>query len=193
MKKIFTMTEKSLGMYDMLLKVENEGLSQMKASELLGISDRHFRRLLKAYREQGAAALASKKAGRPSNHRTKPEIRAKAVELLKTRYMDCGPTLHITKFKTVEGIKLSKETIRKIMIEEGLWEPRKRKRLKLYQKRTRRSAQGELVQVDGSLHAWFEKRGPKCCLLASIDDATSRLQYLKLVLSETTRDYLLFF
>lgn len=187
------MTEKSLAVYDMLIKVENEGLSQMKASELLGISDRHFRRLLKAYREQGAAALASKKAGKPSNNRIKPAIRAKVVELLKTRYVDCGPTFAYYKLKTVEGITLSKETTRKIMVEEGLWESKKRKRIKLYQKRTRRSSKGELVQVDGSPHAWLEDRGPKCCLLASIDDATSDLQHLKFVPSETTRDYLLFF
>jgi len=193
MRKIFTMTEKNLSVYNMLLKVENEGLSQMKASELLGISDRHFRRLLKAYREQGAAALVSKKAGKLSNNHTKPAVRAKVVELLKTRYVDCGPTFAYYKFKTVEGLFLSKETIRKIMIEEGLWKPRKRKRLKLYQKRARRSAQGELVQVDGSPHAWLEDRGPKCCLLASIDDATSNLQHLKFVPSETTRDYLIFF
>ena len=193
MRKIFTMTEKSLAVYDLLLKVKNEGLSQMKASELLGISDRHFRRLLKAYREEGVKALSSKRTGKPSNNRTKPEVRAKAVEFLKTRYTHCGPTFAYYKFKTVEGMDLSKESVRKIMIEEGLWEPRKRKRLKLYQKRARRSARGELVQVDGSPHAWLEDRGPKCCLLASIDDATSSLQHLKLVPSETTRDYLRFF
>jgi transposase len=186
------MTEKSLAVYDLLLKVENEGLSQMKASELLGISDRHFRRLLKSYREQGAKALASKQAGRPSNNRIKPAVKAQVVELLKTRYVECGPTFAYYKFKRVEGVTLSKESIRKIMIEEGLWEPRKRKRIKLYQKRTRRSAKGELVQIDGSPHAWLEDRGPKCCLLASIDDATSNLQHLKFVQAETTRDYLLF-
>ena len=77
MRKIFNMTEKSLAVYDLLLKVKNEGLSQMKASELLGISDRHFRRLLKAYREEGAKALSSKRAGKPSNNRTKRRFERK--------------------------------------------------------------------------------------------------------------------
>ena len=187
------MTEKSMAVYDMLLRVQSQGLKQVKAAELLGISDRHFRRLLKSYREQGAKALASKKAGRPSNNRTKEPVRQKVVKLLKSRYVDCGPTFAHYKLQTEDEILLSKETIRKIMIEEGLWEPKQRKRLKLYQKRTRRSAEGELIQIDGSPHAWFEERGPKCCLLASIDDATSYLSHLKFVQAETTRDYLLFF
>jgi len=75
------------------------------------------------------------------------------------------------------------------MIEEGLWESRKRKRLKLHQRRNRRSHEGELIQVDGSPHAWFEGRAPKCCLLGYIDDATSKIKHLKFVASESVRSY----
>jgi len=77
------------------------------------------------------------------------------------------------------------------MIEEGLWKTRKRKRLKLYQSRQRRACEGDLIQMDGSPHAWFEDRGPKCCLLGFIDDATSKIKHLKFVESETTSNYFL--
>lgn len=189
MKEIFIMTEKGLSIYHMILRVE-EGLKQMRASELLGISERHFRRLLKAYREKGAKALASKKIGKPSNNCIKKEVRKKVVKRLSERYQDCGPTFAMQKLAK-EGIDLSKESIRKIMIEVGLWEPKKRKRLKLYQRRSRRSCEGELIQMDGSPHAWFEDRGPKCSLLGFIDDATSNIKHLKFVEVESTLNYFL--
>ncbi|NBW53417.1 MAG: ISNCY family transposase [Betaproteobacteria bacterium] len=189
MEKIFNMTEKDLTLYNLILKTEEKSIKQVKAAELLGISDRHFRRLLKAYKEQGPQALASKKRGRPSNSRMKESVRIRIVEKLKSTYKDCGPTFVWQKLVKVEQIKVSHETVRKIMMEEGLWESKKRKRLKLHQQRLRRPAEGELIQLDGSTHAWFEGRGPKCCLLGFIDDATSKIMHLRFVASESTAAY----
>jgi len=189
MEKKFNMTEKDLSLYNMVLQVTEKRISQMKASELLGISDRQFRRVLKCYRDHGPEGLISKKRGKPSNSRLKGEIKNKIIEKLHTTYRECGPTFAWEKLLKIEKIQVSLETVRKIMIEEGLWESRKRKRLKLHQRRNRRSHEGELIQVDGSPHAWFEGRAPKCCLLGYIDDATSKIKHLKFVASESVRSY----
>ena len=85
------MTEKDLSLYNLILKTEERALKQVKAAELLGISDRHYRRLLKSYREKGPEALLSKKRGKPSNRRIKAPIRSQIIEKLKTTYQDCGP------------------------------------------------------------------------------------------------------
>lgn len=191
MKELFIMSEKELLFYNTILKSLQNGLKQVKAAELLGISERHYRRLLKAYRQHGVKALTSKKRGQPSNNRIKKGLRKKIVKELKNKYTECGPTFAWEKLVKDEGLKLSHETIRKIMIEEGLWEPRKRKRIKLYQRRQRRSCEGDLIQMDGSPHAWFEDRAPKCCLLGFIDDATSKVKHLKFVKAETTTSYFL--
>ena len=164
----------------------------MKAAQLLGVSERHFRRLLKAYREKGAEGLISKKKGM-QNRLMKPEIRAFIIDKLKTTYKDCGPTFAYQKIARDHKIKVSLETVRQIMIEEGLWESRKRKHLRVHQRRDRREKEGELIQIDGSPHAWFEERGPKCSLLAFIDDATSKVKLLKFVDAERTKSYFLAF
>ncbi len=191
MEKLFNMTEKDLSLYNLILKTTEKSLKQVKAAELLGVSDRHFRRLLKAFRDQGPAALVSKKRGKPSNSRMKDDIRLLIVEKLKTTYKDCGPSFAWEKLIKVEKIKVSHETVRKIMMEEDLWESKKRKRLKLHQQRLRRASEGELIQLDGSPHDWFEDRAPKCCLLGFIDDATSKIMHLKFVSSESTATYFL--
>ncbi|MBS0645015.1 MAG: ISNCY family transposase [Verrucomicrobia bacterium] len=185
------MTEKDLSFYNLLLKTQEKSLKQVKAAELLGISDRHFRRLLKAFREQGPEALLSKRRGKPSNSRIKDDIRLLIVNKLKTTYKDCGPSFAWEKLVKVEKFQISHETVRKIMMEEGLWESKKRKCLKLHQQRLRRACKGELIQIDGSPHDWFEERAPKCCLLGFIDDATSSIMHLKFVSSESTATYFL--
>ena len=91
MEKIFNMTEKDLSLYNLILKTEERALKQVKAAELLGISERHYRRLLKTFREQGPEALLSKKRGKPSNRRIKDPIRSQIIEKLKTTYRECGP------------------------------------------------------------------------------------------------------
>jgi hypothetical protein len=108
---------------------------------------------------------------------------------IRERYADFGPTLAAEKLSEVHELSVSRETLRHWMIADGLWRDRKARQRKVYQPRPRRAGLGELVQIDGSEHWWFEDRGPQCTLLVYIDDATSRLMHLKFVESESTFAY----
>jgi len=186
---LFSMTQKELSIYDLLIKIKEKRLSQLKAAELLNISDRHFRRLLKAYREQGPSGIISKKRGKLGNHRLPEKLYQRTIELVQKKYSDFGPTLAHEKLLENHKINISVETLRLWMLKAGIWQEKRRKRLVLHQSRLRRSHEGELVQVDGSPHDWFEGRNGKCTLLGYIDDATSKIKHLKFVLAESTSAY----
>jgi hypothetical protein len=111
------------------------------------------------------------------------------LDLVRERYADFGPTLACEKLLERHEIALSKETLRKWMTEAGLWKSRRERRRQIFQPRSRRDCLGELVQIDGSHHWWFEDRGPKCALLVYIDDATGKLLHLRFAGSENTFDY----
>jgi hypothetical protein len=115
--------------------------------------------------------------------------RGEAVKLLRSRYGDFGPTLANEKLAAVHELTLSVETVRKLMVEEGLWKPKAAKKPVIHQMRERRARYGELIQIDGSPHDWFEGRAAKCTLLVMIDDATSRLMQLRFAPAETTFSY----
>jgi hypothetical protein len=132
--------------------------------------------------------LVSKKRGRPSNRRTAASVRAAALWIVRQYYADFGPTLAAEKLAAEHGFSFSSETLRKWMIADGLWRDRKQRK-RIHQPRPRRECVGELVQVDGSEHWWFEDRGPQCTLLVFVDDATSRLMHLQFVESESTFAY----
>lgn len=189
MENLFVMTQKELSIYNLMIKVQESRISQVKAAELLGISDRHFRRVYKLYKEQGCLGIVSKRRGLPSNNRYPQQLYDNVIKIIKEHYNDFGPTLIKEKLEENHKIMISVETIRQWMIKDGLWKLKKRKKLKIHQSRLRRSHKGELIQVDGSTHDWFEGRGPKCCLLGFIDDATSQIMYLKFVKSESTQSY----
>ena len=189
-ENLVTMSKKELSRYTALEQVLEKRMKQVKAAEMLGISERHFRRLIKAYKEQGAAGLLSKKRGKPSNRRLPEKLKSKTLNLMKTKYEGFGPTLGSEKLKENEEITISKETLRQWMIEEGLWKDRKLKKPKLHQRRNRRAREGELIQMDGSPHDWFERRRDKCCLLGFIDDATSKIKHLRFEEVESTKGYL---
>ena len=110
--------------------------------------------------------------------------------LVRKKYVDFGPTLATEKLESIDGLKLSPETLRKWFIEEGLWKPKRKKEAKVYQRRARRSRFGELLQGDGSPHDWFEGRGEKCSLLQFVDDATSKTTTALFAPTETTEGYL---
>lgn|GEM_PF-2031120 len=116
------------------------------------------------------------------------ELRDRAVALIRERYHDFGPTLAQEKLAELHDIRVSVTTVTKWMVAAGLWVPRA-KRTRTYQPRNRRSCFGELVQIDGCLHHWFEDRGPRCSLLVFVDDATGRLVELRMVESESTFSY----
>src|ERR1051325_12084734 len=141
------------------------------------------------YRAEGRAGLVSKRRGRPSNRRQPAELRATALAIIRERCWDFGPTLAAEKLGELHGIALGRETLRQWMIADGLWVDRKQRLKRVHQPRPRRECVGELVQIDGCEHWWFEDRGPPCTLLVFVDDATGRLMHLQFVESESTFSY----
>jgi hypothetical protein len=146
--------------------------------------------LCKQYKKEGAKGLVSKKRGSRGNHRLPDELKQKALDLIWDKYPDFGPTLAQEKLIELDRLKLSVGTIRNLMIKNSIWEVRKVKKKVIHQMRERRSKYGELIQIDGSPHDWFEGKSPKCTLIVFVDDATSKLIYLKFENAETTWAYL---
>ena len=170
-------------------RLKDKRLTQKEAAGMLEISIRQIKRLFRAYKSQGAKGLISGRRGKESNNRLDAQIIQQATDLIYTHYRDFGPTLAHEKLVEVHGLKLSDESVRRLMIEEGIWKPNKVKKPPTYQLRERRACFGELVQIDGSDHDWFEGRGPKCTLLVYVDDATGQLLELWFVPDETSFAY----
>ena len=179
------MSERELRRIEVLSRVVEGRLSVVHAAEVLGLSPRQVQRLLRTFRVEGAPALRHKARGRPSNNRLRDGVRDLALALVRESYADFGPTLAAEKLAERHGLAVSRETLRKWMVEDGLWLSRRQ----FHQPRLRRERLGELVQIDGSEHRWFEDRGPVCTLLVFIDDATSRLMQMQFVPSESTFSY----
>jgi hypothetical protein len=183
------MSDGELSRLEVLRDMDQRRLTTEAAGQLLGLERRQVFRLLKAYRSEGPTGLISKRRGRPSNRRKPEELRDKALAIIREQYWDFGPTLAAEKLREGHEIALGRETLRKWMIADGLWLDRKQRRKRVHQPRHRRECVGELVQIDGCEHWWFEDRGPQCTLLVFIDDATSRLMQLQFVESESTFGY----
>lgn len=163
-------------------------LTNKQAAEELDLSTRQIKRLKTKVREGGVKELAHKNRGRKSNNQVFRGYLEHAIELIKKKYADFGPTLATEKLFENHGIKIGKETIRKAMSEAGLWQIKARKIYAHYRAwRERKEHYGEMQQFDGSYHDWFEGRLKgsngqsikKVCLLASIDDATGKLTKLE--------------
>ena len=189
MGDILPMSQRELSRLEVIQRVCRKTLTQRRAASLLALSVRQVKRLCRAYRREGAAALVSRRRGRPSNRRLRPEVVARARELLRERYHDFGPTFAREKLSEAHGLQLGVETVRQLMIADGLWRPRRARKAVIHQLRERRASYGELVQLDGSPHDWFEGRAPRCVLLNFVDDATSRLRHLRFVECESTFNY----
>jgi predicted DNA-binding protein (UPF0251 family) len=173
-----------------LHEVEQGQLTQKQGAGQLGISERGFRKLLRRYREKRDAAVIHGLRGRASNRRVKEETAVKAVEAVKREYGDFGPTLAAEYLEKDLKIRLSRETLRQLLIEAGIWKAKPRRITEVHVWRPRRSCRGELVQWDTSVHAWLEERGPeKMYLIAAIDDATSRL-FARFVPADSTEHHM---
>ena len=183
------MSQRELSRLEVLRQLQEKRLRQRQAAVILGLSVRQVIRLAKAFGREGAPALVSKRRGRPSHNRLAAPLLTQAGELLRERYYDFGPTLAHEKLVEAHGLRLSVESVRRLMIAEGLWQPRRARKAVIHQLRERRAACGELIQIDGSPHDWFEGRAPRCTLLVMVDDATSRLMHLRFVECETTFNY----
>jgi len=159
------------------------------AAQRLQITSRQVLRLLKRFAEGGAGAMAARHRGKPSNNQLKADLAKTALQLVREHYIGFGPTLACEKLKDRHGLVLSKETLRQLMIGADLWSPKGVQRAALHQPRERRPCRGELVQIDGSRHAWFEGRGAVCTLLVYVDDATGELLQLYFADTESTTSY----
>lgn len=167
----------------------NGEITPALAAKRLQITTRQVRRLQRRFAESGVEGMVSGRRGKPSNNQLEPGLAQKALELVRDHYADFGPTLACEHLLERHSVALSKETLRGLMIEAGLWIPRGARRAALHQPRERRACLGELVQIDGSLHDWFEQRGEACALLAFVDDATGQLMQLHFAETEATASY----
>lgn len=160
-------------------------LTQVLAARRMELSDRQVRRLCERVKAVGPKGIVHGLRGTKSNNQLDPGLIDRALALVKAHYSDFGPTFANEKLAERHGVALSVPTLRQGMIREGLWNP-KRRRAKHRAWRARRACVGELIQLDGSLHRWFEDRAPACFLIAYIDDATSRLMHAEFVDAEDT-------
>ena len=169
------MSIKELDKLEIVNQLSNKLINQMQAADILGISVRQVKRLVRNHRKDGAKGLVSKKRGRPSNRHLPASCKELALTLIQEKYVNFGPTLAHEKLVKNHQMKISLSTVRNLMISNGLWSERKKKKKNIHQLRERRAQEGDLTQVDASPHEWFEKRGPKCNLLITVDDATSKI------------------
>ena len=186
---VITMSRSEIDRMSVLRDLADDRIRVSEAAMLMWLGRRQVLRLAKAYRQRGPAALVSKRRGKRSNRSYPTGLRAEVIGLIRERYSDFGPTLAAEKLSELHGIRLGRETIRQWMMAAGFWKDRKQRMKPVHQPRNRRECVGELIQIDGSQHWWFETRGPQCTLLVYIDDATSRLMHLQFVESESTFDY----
>ncbi len=172
-KEYITLSKKEVRRLKILHRVIEGDITQVKAAEILGISDRQVRNVIRKLNEHGDRGIAHRNRGRTSSLRMSPEQENLIAEIVGRRYLDFGPTLAAEKLLECEGIKVSNEKLRQIMLNRGLWQ-RKRRRRKIHRWRERKAYFGEMIQMDGSHHDWLEGRGPRLVLMGYIDDATSR-------------------
>ena len=185
---VVLMSKRELNRLDVLARLDGDRLSVAVAAGLMNITPRQTYRLLSRYRDGGASAIANRRRGRPSNNRLSDTVREHAIALVRKFYPDFGPTLAAEKLLERHDLRVSRETLRTWMRQAGIWVSRA-ERKRIQQPRYRREHVGELVQIDGSEHRWFEDRADPCTLLVFVDDATSRLMELRFVASESTFAY----
>jgi hypothetical protein len=179
------MSQKERDRLHWLKQAESKQITQAKAAERMKVSDRWVRKLLARRKREGDRVVIHGLRGGQSNRQLPDRLRKRVMRLVHREYCDFGPTL-IAEYLTQEhGLAVGKETVRKWMIGEGLWKPKRARVARVHTWRARRASPGELVQWDTSVHAWLEDRGPALMyLVALIDDATNTL-YARLVEADT--------
>ena len=170
------MSEAELARVEVLARVRSKQLRLVDASQLMRVSYRQAKRLWKRYREEGGVGVKHRSAGRKSNRAYPAAFRREVLRLVREKYggpvdRRFGPTLAAEHLNSEDGKKVHPETLRRWMLAEGAWS-RERKRRPYRERRERKEHFGEMVQMDGSFHRWFEERGPEGCLIDMVDDAT---------------------
>jgi hypothetical protein len=189
-KEVLEMSHQELDRLEVLRLIESKRINQIQGAKQLDLSTRQLRRIQLNYRKDGAKGIISKHRGKASNNKFNNEFKLEIATLIKENYHDFGPTFAHEKLVEHHNKKLSAESTRKIMIEHGIWQAKIKKRQKLFQRRTPRNRFGELIQIDGSPHDWFEGRAPNCTLLVFIDDASSSITDLRFFPCENTQGYM---
>lgn len=184
MEEMLRMSNREIDRLKVIHEVLGKKLKQEQAGQQLNLSTRQIRRLCKRVRGQGNKGIIHLLRGQASNHQLDSKIKERAIQRVKQRYSDFGPTFAQEKL-ALDGIHLSASALRSLMIEEGIWES---KSYRAFHRAWRepRSCMGELTQLDGSDHDWFEGRAPRCVLIAYIDDATSQILHMEFVDVEDT-------
>jgi hypothetical protein len=188
-ERLISMSHKEILRLKTLEQLQSKIITQKIAGKILSLSVRQVRRLSKSYAKNGAAGLVSKKRTHISNNKIPIADKKKIIEITRAKYADFGPTFLSEKLLENHSIVISKETLRQWLIEENLHKSKRRSKARIHQMRERRPSFGELIQIDGSPHDWFEGRREKCCLLVYVDDATSKLVNLRFEEAETTAGY----
>ena len=173
----FLMSTKELRRIAVVERVARGEITIKSAAEKIAVSPRQCRRLVRRYENLGGAGLAHKLCGRPSNRQADAGTRTAVIAAYKEFYPDFGPTLASEHMAVRQGLLVQPETLRLWLIDANLWQVRKQRR-RHRKKRERKERFGEMIQFDGSHHLWFEDRGPKCCLMTMVDDATGKFHAL---------------
>ncbi len=189
MGKDMMMSTKEAQRLALIQQVLTKHRTQGDAAITLGLSVRQIKRLCRKVREHGAQGLISQRRGQISNRRIPQRQRDHFVGIVRQHYADFGPELAREYLSQEHGFVYSTETLRHWMIQDGLWHAKPRKEARQHSPRERRPRRGELVQIDGSHHDWFEGRAPKCCLIAFIDDATGEVLGARFSITQTTQAY----
>lgn len=163
---------------EIIILLDQRMLGASEGSALLGVSLSQTYKLLDKYRKLGAAAITSKKRGKRSNRAYPKQFKQRVLALIEAGYPDFGPTLLAETLLEFHDVKLSPETLRQWMLQTGLWLSKRADRKRLHQPRRRMPCYGDLIQIDGSHHDWFEGRAPECTLMVYVDDATGNVQDL---------------
>lgn len=171
-------------------KLKEKSMKQGAAAVALGITVRQVRRLLRRYKDGGAESVIHKLRGLPGNHQADEKVLDAALDTVRNKYSDFSITMAHEKLVKYHGFPYSHETLRVAMIRVGMWKVHNKPKLVVHPIRLRRTKEGELVQIDGSPHDWFEGRAEYCDLIVFIDDATGKLKYLQFVPHETTIAYM---
>lgn len=169
------MSQRELDRYEIIKRSMRREITVPKAGELLSLTERQIYNLKAKIKEQGAQGLIHASRGKPSNRKIPEKERVQIESIVRRNYYDFGPTHVSEKLEENHGIKRDPKTVKTIMAAIGLWKPRQRRKVQYRCQRARKEHYGEMEQFDGSYEHWFEDRGKKCCLLASIDDATSKI------------------
>jgi hypothetical protein len=188
MEEVFEMSRKELTRFKILSQVQEGKLTQVLAAKQLNISERHIRRLLTQFINQKEKSIISKKRGKSSNRCLSKDLKSNVLSLVNIHYQDFGPKLANEYLQQQHNINISTETLRLWMIESHLWVSRSKNK-KLHPPRNRRRCFGELIQIDGSHHDWFEGRSPPCVLMVFIDDATSAITSMYFSQTESLEAY----